>query len=187
MTKASAITIRRATAADAADVTSIYQGPAAMAGTFQLPYPAESTWAERLANPAPGTWLLAAEVEGRVVGLAGLHGNPGVARRNHAASIGIGVHDAWQGRGVGTALMRAIVDLADNWLNVLRLELSVYGDNEAARRLYERFGFVEEGRFRAYAYRNGEFVDAIAMARVREEAKTPRSRKGAREEETLRD
>lgn len=169
MTEPSAITIRRATAADAADVTAIYQGPAAMAGTFQLPYPAESTWAERLASPAPGTWLLAAEVDGRVVGMAGLHGNPGVARRSHAASIGIGVHDAWHGRGIGTALMRALVDLADNWLNLLRLELEVYADNEAGLKLYERFGFVEEGRHRAYAYRNGEFVDAIAMARVREE------------------
>lgn len=169
MREASAVTIRRATAADAADVTEIYRGPAAIAGTFQLPYPAESTWAERLANPAPGTWLLAAEVDGHVVGVAGLHGNPGAARRSHAAAIGIGVHDDWQGRGVGTALMRAIVDLADNWLNLLRLELEVYSDNEAARRLYERFGFVEEGRFRAYAYRNGEFVDAVSMARVREE------------------
>lgn len=169
MSEAIHITIRRATAADAADVTAIYQGPAAFAGTFQLPYPAESMWAERLSNPAPGTWLLAAEVDGRVVGMVGLHGHPSVVRRSHAAEIGIGVHDDWQGRGVGTALMRAIVDLADNWLNVLRLELSVYADNEAGRKLYERFGFVEEGRYRAYAYRDGEFVDAIAMARVREE------------------
>ena len=169
MNEPKAITIRRATAADAADVTAIYQGPAAIAGTFQLPYPAESTWTERLANPSTGTWLLAAEVDGRVVGMAGLHGNPEVVRRSHAAEIGIGVHDDWHGRGVGTALMEAILDLADNWLNLLRLELSVYADNDAARGLYERFGFAEEGRYRAYAYRNGVFVDAIAMARVREE------------------
>lgn len=169
MTDASTITIRRATAADAADVTEIYRGPMAIAGTFQLPYPSESTWVERLSNPAPGTWLLVAQVERRVVGMVGLHGNPEVERRRHAASIGIGVHDDWNGRGVGTALMHALVDLADNWLNLLRLELEVFADNEGARRLYERFGFEEEGRRRAFAYRNGEFVDAIAMARVRAE------------------
>ncbi|HET6971680.1 MAG TPA: GNAT family N-acetyltransferase, partial [Phenylobacterium sp.] len=77
------------------------------------------------------------------------------------------VHDAWAGRGVGTALMAAVVDLADNWLQVRRLELSVYADNARAIALYERFGFEREGLNRDYAWRNGAFVDSIAMARLR--------------------
>ena len=142
-------------------------GICAIAGTFQLPYPTESRWLERLSNPPDDLWQLVAVVDGRVVGLVVLVGNARTPARTHAAEVAIGVHDAWQGRGVGTALMAAIVELADNWLNVKRLELSVFAENEAARRLYERFGFVEEGRYRSYAFRNGRFVDAVSMARLR--------------------
>ena len=77
------------------------------------------------------------------------------------------VHDHFQGHGVGTALMRALMDLADNWYGLRRLELTVYCDNAAAVRLYEKFGFVVEGTGRQYARRNGELVDAYFMARLK--------------------
>jgi putative acetyltransferase len=77
------------------------------------------------------------------------------------------VRDDWQGRGAGTALMQAAVDLADNWLNLSRLELEVYTDNEAAVRLYQKFGFSIEGTLRRFAYRDGQYVDAYCMARLR--------------------
>ena len=56
------------------------------------------------------------------------------------------MHDDWQGKGVGAALMRAGLTFADNWLNLTRVELEVYADNEAAIHLYERFGFELEER-----------------------------------------
>jgi L-phenylalanine/L-methionine N-acetyltransferase len=49
----------------------------------------------------------------------------------HVGSIGMAVRDDWQGKGVGTALMEAALDLADNWLNLTRIELRVYVDNAA--------------------------------------------------------
>lgn len=61
----------------------------------------------------------------------------------------------------------AIIDLADNWLNIGRLELSVYADNARAIGLYERFGFEREGFHPAYSFRNGAYVDSISMARLR--------------------
>lgn len=77
------------------------------------------------------------------------------------------VHHEFQGKGVGTALMAACVDLADNWLNLTRLELEVYSDNQAAIHLYERFGFTYEGTLQQYAFRDGEYVDSNMMARLR--------------------
>jgi putative acetyltransferase len=85
----------------------------------------------------------------------------------HVGSIGMAVRDDWQSKGVGTALMEAALDLADNWLNLTRVELRVYLDNSAAVALYERFGFEIEGTHRRLAFRNGEYVDAYSMARMR--------------------
>jgi putative acetyltransferase len=163
------ITIRRARASDVDDVLRIYTGRTAYSGTLQLPYPSEAFWTYRLTNPPEGTHDLVAVVGDTVVGMVALHCFPHKPRRAHAASIGIGVHDEWQGKGIGTTLMEAAIDLADNWLNLVRLELEVFADNEAAIRLYARFGFVVEGRHVAHAFRDGAYVDSIAMARIRTE------------------
>ena len=87
-------------------------------------------------------------------------------RRRHVATIGIAVAPEAQGQGVGTALMQAMCDYADRWLGLLRLELTVYVDNAPAIALYRKFGFEIEGRFRGYAMRDGELVDAFSMARI---------------------
>jgi len=78
------------------------------------------------------------------------------------------VRDDWQGKGVGSALMRAAVDLADKWLNLSRLELDVYTDNEPAIRLYKKFGFGVEGTLMNFAFRDGQYVNAFLMARLRQ-------------------
>ena len=64
-------------------------------------------------------------------------------------------------------MMAAMIDLADNWLGLRRIELEVWTDNAPAVHLYEKFGFVIEGTARQYARRAGTFVDAYHMARLR--------------------
>ncbi len=77
------------------------------------------------------------------------------------------VHDQWQQQGIGSALVEAAIDLADQWLNLRRLELTVYTDNVPAIKLYKRVGFENEGTLRRFAYRDGDFADAYLMARLR--------------------
>ncbi len=79
----------------------------------------------------------------------------------------MGVASAWQSKGVGSKLLATALDIADNWMNLHRVELTVYVDNEAAQGLYRKFGFETEGRLRNYAVRDGLFVDALSMARLR--------------------
>lgn len=161
------IHIRRAEPDDCSEVYEIYSCPKAFAGTLQLPYPSREQWRQRLANPENDTYSLVAIVDNRIVGLFALHTFPNRPRRHHVATIGMAVHDDWHGKGIGTALMRAGVDLADNWLNLKRLELEVYTDNEPAIHLYERFGFEREGILRQHAFRDGRYVDSYTMARLR--------------------
>lgn len=159
------IRIRHAEPQDYLACAQIYAQPKAAAGTMQIPLQTAEVWKQRVGSPAPLDRILVAEVDGQVVGNLGLHPATNV-RRSHVAHLGMAVHDDWQGKGVGSALMQAAVDLADNWLNLLRLELTVWTDNAVARRLYEANGFVLEGTAQAYALRHGQYRDVHMMARL---------------------
>lgn len=89
------------------------------------------------------------------------------SRRRHAGEIAMAVHDDWQGKGCGYALLVAALDLADHWMDLRRIELEVFTDNEPAQRLYERSGFDIEGTLKQFAFREGEYADVYAMARLR--------------------
>ena len=104
--------------------------------------------------------------EGRVVGEAGLSGCPR-PRLKHVGSLGMMVHPEFWGQGVGSALMEAMMDVADNYLMLVRVELEVFTDNQRAIRLYERFGFETEGVRRMAAVRQGRYADLQVMARLR--------------------
>lgn len=162
----SEIVIRRADPGDADAIVRILEGPRAVWGTLQLPYPSAQLWRKRL-ELNDEHFLYVACVANEVVGQLGLHLNPTRPRRRHVAGLGMVVRDDWQGKGIGTALMRSAVDMADKWLNITRLELEVYADNEPAVRLYKKFGFEIEGTLRQHSFRDGEYVDSYYMARLR--------------------
>lgn len=133
-----------------------------------MPYPSPETWRRRLSEPERGLVSLVACMDDEPVGMIGLHTHPDQPRVRHAACLGMGVRDDWQGKGIGTALVRAAVELADQWLGLVRIELNVFPDNEAALRLYRRFGFEVEGTLRKAALREGQLMDVLVLARLRE-------------------
>lgn len=168
------LAIRRATPADAPEFARIMGAPSVLYQLMQLPYPSEERWRTMLAEQAmPGKTdvVLVAErpdADGqlRVVGNAGLHPVGPSTRRRHAMLLGIAVAAEAQRQGVGRALMAALVDYADRWAQVLRIELTVYTDNLRAISLYESFGFRREGLHVGYALRDGHYVDVLSMARL---------------------
>ena len=166
---ADGLSLRRPRPEDARAHAELMGHPGVQPSLLQLPYTSELLWQERFSK-VPDTnsgelQLLAFDGE-RLVGSAGLHPVVPQVRRRHAMMLGIGVHPEAHGRGVGSALMDAITRQADDWLGVLRIELTVFADNTRAIRLYERFGFEHEGRLRGYALRDGRYVDALTMARL---------------------
>jgi L-phenylalanine/L-methionine N-acetyltransferase len=160
--------VRHAEPGDYEAIHCIMSGPRATAGTLQLPFQSVEHVRRRFSESPEGLHhLVVACVEGEVVGHLGLETLTARPRRRHVGAIGMAVRDEWQGRGVGTALMEAALDLADNWLGLTRVELTVYVDNPAAVALYKKFGFEMEGTHRRYAFRNGGYVDAHSMARIK--------------------
>jgi L-phenylalanine/L-methionine N-acetyltransferase len=109
--------------------------------------------------------VLVAELDGRVVGYAGLHLRDG--KRRHSAWLGIAVHDEFAGRGAGQLLMKGLLDLADQWIGLVRVDLEANAENERAIAMYRRFGFIEEGRQKKAYFTDGTFCDAVLMARFR--------------------
>lgn len=163
--------IRHAEKGDAAAIQAIYAQPHAIHGTLQLPCPSIELWEQYHAQMDTGHHSLLAVLEGRVVGQLGLQ-TLSRPRRKHVASFGLAVCSSVLGQGVATQLVAAAVDQCDNWLNIERIELEVYTDNLPAIRLYEKFGFVQEGEHQAFAFRAGEYVNTYTMARIR--ARQPR-------------
>jgi len=158
--------IRRAEADDCQGLHEIFTSPQVYPGTLQVPYPSKEYWRKRVTENLEHSYYLVAVIDDRIVGMVSVDTftRP---RRRHAGAIGICVHEEWQGKGIGAALMGAIIDFSDNWLNLTRLELEVFADNEAAIHLYERFGFELEGTLRQHALRDGQYVDSKVMGRLR--------------------
>jgi putative acetyltransferase len=159
------LTVRAREPGDWQEIAALLALPRVRWGTLRLPFTsAEETrkWMEKSGDGHVG---IVAVLDGRLVGSADM--TPGKGRRSHVGSIGLCVHDDFHGRGVGRSLLAALVDTADNWLNLRRLELAVYVDNAPAVRLYKSFGFAVEGTRRADAFRDGAFVDSFVMARLR--------------------
>ena len=161
-------TIRRAEPSDYEAVARMFAQPRVIWGTLQVPFPSDEYWRKRMAEPPDGYYGLVACAGEEVVGELGLLTFPNAPRRRHVGKMFMAVRDDWQGKGAGTALMQALVDIADKWLNLLRIELEVFTDNEAAIHLYEKFGFVREGKLTCFAFRDGQYVDGYTMARLRD-------------------
>ena len=162
------IVIRPLEPDDYVDIAVLYNGPLVVAGSLQLPWTPQDVWRRRTEVAELDYPRLVAAVEDLIVGIIELE--IGEDRRRHSGSLTMAVRDDYQGRGVGSALLTAMVELAEQWLGLTRLEVVVFTDNSPAIALYKRFNFVVEGTLRQYARRNGTLADAYMLARL---ASTP--------------
>jgi RimJ/RimL family protein N-acetyltransferase len=86
-----------------------------------------------------------------------------VANRFGVGELGMAVALPWRGRGIGSALLSAAIEKARGE-GLHKLSLEVFPHNEAAIALYDKFGFVVEGRrLKHYRRANGELWDSIVM------------------------
>jgi putative acetyltransferase len=106
---------------------------------------------------------IVALADGRVIGDLGIKRESHAILR-HVADLGMSVSRDWRGRGVGSALLSEAFRWA-SWAEVEKVSLTVYPHNEAARALYRKFGFEEEGRLIGQSRKSYGYEDEIVMAR----------------------
>jgi len=111
---------------------------------------------------ASGTPQMVAIADEKIVGWCDVWRKPRAALK-HSGILGMGVIESYRGRGIGKALMGSALQAAKE-RGFTRIELTVRVDNPRAKRLYEQFGFVEEGVCRRHMCINGECTDSYLMA-----------------------
>ena len=159
----SGITLRAREPSDAEGITALMNLPGVRFGTLRTPFITMEFTRKWMTHEVAAA--LVAEQDGKLIGTTSLMRGQG--RTAHAGSMLIFVHDDHVGIGVGTALMTALLDLADHWLGLRRVSLTVNADNARAVALYKKFGFEIEGTLRGEVLRDGVFIDSLAMARLK--------------------
>ena len=99
----------------------------------------------------------------RIVGCAELTRGRG-NHRHHCASLGISLLKEARGQGYGTQLIERLHHWAREQPGLERIQLEVFHTNPDAIRLYERLGYVHEGRRVGAIKRFGESIDMIQMS-----------------------
>jgi RimJ/RimL family protein N-acetyltransferase len=158
------IVIRPATPRDAASFLELYRAVAAEGGFIRTEHVTGSarTYRRRLrASWTDREAAILAVAGDRVVGSLGIQRDEHPVTR-HVATLGMHVARDWRGRGVGAALMRRAIEWARS-VGVEKLELTVYPGNDAARALYRRFGFAEEGTLVRHSKKSYGYEDEVLM------------------------
>jgi len=160
------LTVRDARADDAAAIATIYnQGIFDRIATLETE---ERTPKERvawLAARGPRHPVLVAERDRVVVGWGSL--NPFNPRKayEYVADFSVYVERAWRGKGVGSALLRALIARAEQ-LGYHKMVLSAFPWNALGMALYQKYGFRTVGIYKEQGLLDGQWVDTIIMEKI---------------------
>ena len=171
LTTGEAVTLRSAQPDDAAPLLAYVRSVAVetpffimQADEFNYTEEQERQWIQDYRD-GPGKLTALAEVSGTVVGFLSFENGPH-RRIAHRGTFGFSVAEHWQGKGIGMALLQALIDWAEANPLIEKIGLAVFANNERATRLYRKMGFVEEGRRpREMKLGPGQYVDDILMYR----------------------
>jgi RimJ/RimL family protein N-acetyltransferase len=129
---------------------------------------AHAAWFARVQqDPSMVVFGVRTLVDDSLVGSCQLHGIHPV-HRSAELQIRIGSEGA-RGRGFGTEAVHLLLCHGFRDLNLERIFLHVFATNTRAIRVYERLGFVREGRLRRAAFIDGSYIDVVVMAVLRDE------------------
>ena len=138
---------------------------------FPFPYTLADAdeWLARVIQASPETNFaiaIAIATASEVIGGIGLTFGSDVHRRS--AEIGYWLGEPFWGRGIATAALQAVSEYAFAQHDLVRLHAAVYEWNPASARVLEKVGYVLEGRLRKSVTKDGQTIDGLLYARIRE-------------------
>lgn len=162
------LTLRRAEARDAEQLLGFIDQVASESenitfgpGEFGLSVEEERAFLQQNAE-APTSFYLIAEAAGEIAGT--LTFSTGKRPRlQHAGEFGMTVLRKYWNRGIGSQMLAYLIEWARQSGTIRKINLRVRVDNLPAIHLYEKYGFVQEGRLSREFYLHGQFVDVYMM------------------------
>jgi ribosomal-protein-alanine N-acetyltransferase len=107
------------------------------------------------------TWAITHKSADRLIGTIGYWR---IIPEHHRAEIGYLLHPDFQGKGMMSEAVSAVLDYGFNTLGLHSVEAVIHPQNTASVHLMEKFGFVQEAHFREDFYFNGEFQDTLVFS-----------------------
>ncbi len=131
---------------------------------FTMTFEAQEKWIEsHLANP--NHILLVAEVNSQIVGMLDFS-NGRRQRIAHTGEFGMSVERSSRDQGIGSLLLKVLLEWAAQNKTIEKIGLNVHSNNERAIALYKKMGFEIEGiKKRDVNYGEGQYVDTTVMGR----------------------
>jgi RimJ/RimL family protein N-acetyltransferase len=112
------------------------------------------------------TLLLIAEVDGRVIASSDISLQKGY--KKHVEVVGIVVKGGFRDLGIGTAIMRVMLEQAQR-MGLKVLTLSAFASNRHALHVYEKVGFMQTGLIPKKHLKEGKYIDEVIMTRLLEQ------------------
>lgn len=107
--------------------------------------------------------LIVAEVNGVVVGSIEFRSQTR-KRLSHSGSVSMSISKNYRGMGIGKALLKSLLDWAEENPLIEKVSLGVFSTNQRAISLYKQMGFLEEGRLiKEYKLNHGKYIDDVLM------------------------
>lgn len=131
-------------------------------GEFELSVEEERAFLQQNAE-APTSFYLIAEVAGEIAGTLTFSTGKRL-RLQHAGEFGMTVLRTYWNCGIGSQMLGCLIEWARQNGTIRKINLRVRVDNLPAIHLYEKYGFVQEGRLTREFFLRGQFVDAYVMA-----------------------
>ena len=123
----------------------------------------EIAWLQQM-KEKPGSLVIVAELEGEIVGM--LDFTSGHRKRiAHTGDFGMSVGKAYREDGIGRAMLESLIAWVSAHPTLEKINLKVHSTNSRAISLYQKLGFIEEGRqLRDLKYKQDQYVDTVLMA-----------------------